>query len=207
MAAPITHIVLTYKVFDRLFNVKDKAAFFVGTSFPDIRYLGITDRDKTHSHENNLAEVIVQSSFTTGVKFHSLVDRIRENFYRKHNIYPLIPDSVYATQAIKIYEDILFYDRIKDWKTISGYFDQIHPEELSYNLKAEDVQRWHLLLKQYIQKQPDTDNIRNFIDGISGGRKTMYDEIERVIEEIKNNQILENKINEMYINFDDLLTE
>jgi len=42
MAAPITHIALTEKIFDKFFKDKKRKDFFIGTLFPDIRYLKIT---------------------------------------------------------------------------------------------------------------------------------------------------------------------
>jgi len=46
MAAYITHIVLTDKIFDKHFSNKNKAEFYIGTSFPDIRYLGVIKKRK-----------------------------------------------------------------------------------------------------------------------------------------------------------------
>lgn len=48
MATPITHIVLTEKVFEKFFKDKTRKDFFIGTSFPDIKYLKVIDRDKSH---------------------------------------------------------------------------------------------------------------------------------------------------------------
>ena len=48
MAAPITHIVLASKVYDQFFSNFSKKDFLIGTSFPDIRYLKVIDRNTTH---------------------------------------------------------------------------------------------------------------------------------------------------------------
>lgn len=54
MAAPITHVALTEKIFNNIFHNYDKKEFIIGTSFPDIRYLGTIDREKTRLSVNNL---------------------------------------------------------------------------------------------------------------------------------------------------------
>ena len=205
MAAPITHIVLSNKVFDQFFKSKDRAAFFVGTSFPDIRYLGIISRNKTHYQKMNLSDVVNEESFMSGVKFHSLVDIVREDFYQRNNLYSLIPDSVYKTQTVKVYEDILLHGKVSDWETISNYFDQVYSEEVGYGLKLSEIQSWHQLLIPYFQNEPTIDNMQNFSKGISNGKKEMPEEITKTIEIIKKIPELKDKIYEMYSNFSDLL--
>ena len=86
MAAPITHIALTEKIFNNIFHNYDKKEFIIGTSFPDIRYLGTIDREKTHLSVNNLENINDKSSFISGMKFHALVDKVREDFLLSRNI-------------------------------------------------------------------------------------------------------------------------
>ena len=57
MAAPITHIVLTNKIFNKYFSNKEKGDFFIGASFPDIRYLKVIKREKTHFNNITLNEI------------------------------------------------------------------------------------------------------------------------------------------------------
>lgn len=77
MAAPITHIVLTKKIYKQHFSEKSFDEFIIGTSLPDIRYLKTVDRDKTHFPTSMLNEIKQEQSFTAGLKFHSIVDRVR----------------------------------------------------------------------------------------------------------------------------------
>ncbi|MDP2932964.1 MAG: hypothetical protein Q8N81_02425, partial [bacterium] len=119
MAAPITHIVLAEKVFNKYFSDKKRKDFYVGTIFSDIRYLGAIDRKSTHSplRELNLKDVKEeQNSFTAGLKFHSLVDDIRERFIESKNIHSMIPESKHKTQILKLLEDELYYNKINNWK-------------------------------------------------------------------------------------------
>lgn len=45
MAAPLTHLVLAERIFQKHFSDQHRKVFLQGTSFPDIRYLGVIDRD------------------------------------------------------------------------------------------------------------------------------------------------------------------
>ena len=79
MATPITHVVLAAKIFDNIFKDKIKKDFFIGSLFPDIRYLKVIDRDKSHFENLKLKDLKNDDSFLAGVKFHSIVDIAREN--------------------------------------------------------------------------------------------------------------------------------
>ena len=122
MAAPITHIVLTDKVFNKHFSDKEKEEFYVGTSLADIRYLGVVERDKTHFKNLSLQDVINDNSFDAGLKFHSLVDEVREQFMRKHDYYSLFPKSELLSQASKVLEDIIPCALAKTFKYIQTLF-------------------------------------------------------------------------------------
>lgn len=80
MAAPITHVVLTAKIFDNFFQDKVKKDFFIGTLFPDIRYLKVIDRDQTHFSNLSISDLKTEDSFLAGMKFHSMIDVVREKF-------------------------------------------------------------------------------------------------------------------------------
>lgn len=98
MAGPITHLVLTQKVYERFFSQKDRGAFVVGTSFPDIRYLGVIEREKTHRPRVTLKQVLEAESFEAGVQFHVLVDVVRERFMKAYGMYELFDDNRYTSQ-------------------------------------------------------------------------------------------------------------
>ena len=50
MGTDITHIVLTEKIYDYLFRNKIKKDFFIGTLFPDIRYLEVIKKNDNIVH-------------------------------------------------------------------------------------------------------------------------------------------------------------
>ena len=49
MAAPIAHIFCAlFLLNNNIIDVDNIQEFIIGTSFPDIRYLGVIERDTTH---------------------------------------------------------------------------------------------------------------------------------------------------------------
>ncbi len=95
MATQISHVVLTAKIFDKFFKDKIRKDFFIGSLFPDIQTLKVIGRDKTHFNNLKIDDLNQDTSFMAGVKFHSILDLIRQNYVREHNIYALCPASKY----------------------------------------------------------------------------------------------------------------
>lgn len=205
MAAPATHIVLLNKLQKKYFSDKDKAALFVGTSFPDIRYLGVIERDKTHYSINKIHEVLDESAFITGVRFHSLVDLVREEYMKNNDIYSFFDNSRYVSQAIKVYEDRHLYEKIEDWGEIVNMFDSIYTEAESFGIKQDDIRRWHELLKEYLSVPISNDQIRIFIDGL--GREGMSEEVIRVLQSIKDESKVKEIVTNFYEHFESLISE
>jgi hypothetical protein len=161
MAAPIAHIFCALSLLNgNAINIDNIAHFIIGTSFPDIRYLGVIKREETHVENITWNDVInAPTPFKAGLLVHSLLDKVREAFVVKNNLYKFVPDSPFRTQILKFYEDIILYEMIKNWPDIIHYFDTILPEECAYNIKKNDIKIWHDLLKRYFLQQPDTNQI------------------------------------------------
>lgn len=208
MAAPITHIILTEKVFDIYFSDKDKKSFFVGTSFPDIRYLGTIDRKETHYTDMTLREVQEETdSFTAGMKFHSLVDERREDFMQSQNIYEYIPESSQKTRALKILEDSVLYDMFKDWETCSMYFDDPLPQEGERGVSRKVIQKWHTMLQAYFAQKPTRESISTFIEHIPfPNPPSVAKEITELVSVMSELPVVTEIIKGLYTNFDFLIT-
>lgn len=203
MAGPITHIVLTIKVFSRFFKDKDLQKFVVGTSLPDIRYLGLIDRDKTHFKNITLHEIQDLDSFEAGLKFHSLVDRVREAYMVENDYYSLFPESKVTTQAPKLLEDRILYEKITDWKSIIGYFDKVYEEETQL-VKSEDyVKKWHKFLADHFSDKPDDKKNIDLTTAL-GFPKEQGEEINRVMHNCQLEKA-EQVINGFYDDFEQLL--
>lgn len=204
MAAPITHIALTDKIYERYFSEMKKDEFYVGTSFPDIRYMGVIERNATHYKEISLKDVLKEDSFNAGVKFHSLVDIVRERFVRKKNYYSFFPKSKFIAHAAKIQEDMILYDKVKNWPEIIIYFDKIYQEELSYGIERKDIEKWHQTRQLYFAKKPIGKN--TIISSITslGIQKEYAEEVHRVIEG-SNKEKVKEIILGFYNNFEKLI--
>ena len=205
MAAPITHIVLTTKIFDIFFKDKVRKDFFIGSLFPDIRYLKVIDRDKSHFGNLKIADLKNDDSFSAGVKFHSILDHVREKLIVENDLYSLCPESKYITQSLKILEDEIFYQHVKDWTIYTEYLNEILQAEKDYGVAEKDLKKWHSLLQQYFQKQPDEQAVKNFTLSI-GFTEEVAVEINKNIAKMKANKKIINIIKNLYKNFDSLIT-
>jgi len=205
MAAPITHIALTEKIFDKFFKDKIRKDFFIGTSFPDIRYLKVIDRDKTHYESLSVDDLGNDESFSAGVKFHSILDHAREKYIVENGTYSLCPDSKYITQSLKILEDELFYQHVKDWAIYTGYLNEILQAERDYKIAEKDLKKWHSILQQYFQSPINERVIMKFTRGVGFPEKVVQ-EINENITIMRANKKIIKILKNLYKNFDSLIT-
>lgn len=209
MAAPIAHIFLALELLSDPLAEKnfDEKEFILGTSFPDIRYLNITDRDKTHYKKVTFKEVIDESnSFKAGIMLHSLVDNIREKYFQDNNIYEKIPKIKLISQALKFTEDKFLFPYINVNK-ISNYFDTISIEEKKFGISDEKIMLWRRFLKNYISNGLtkkilddffDLKQSQNFIQNIM---KFYYKkEMLSVMNQIKSDEEVKKIILDFYFN-------
>lgn len=204
MAGPIGHIVFLAKIFDEYFSDLVKKDFFIGTSFPDIRYLRVIEREKTHFNHVTLSDIRKNDAFMSGVKFHSLVDEIRERYMEDHDIYSLCPESKYITQSLKILEDEIYYSSIQNWDEYIQYLNEILPEQVNFGVRSEDVRRWHTFLQHYFVKQPNLSAVKSLCSDL-GFSKEAAEEMITNIEQMKTNKKIVEVIKNLYIDFDFLL--
>lgn len=206
MAAAITHIVLTEKLYETHFSGKSIGEFIIGTSLPDIRYLGVIEREKTHFPNTTLDEIKQENSFMSGLKFHSLVDRVRENFLLTNDLYSKCPESKFITQSIKFLEDSMLYTKIDGWEKYIKLFEEVLPNELELGLARESVAYWHKTLQNYFSKQPDNDSVEVFVRRINLGQE-VANEIKENIQIISEIPKVVDYINSLYTQFYDLVLE
>lgn len=204
MAAPITHIVLASKVFDKYFANKDPKKFYVGTSFPDIRYLGVIDRKETHFYNLSINDVIKDDSFNAGLKFHSLVDEVREHYMVENKVYDMfdVPnnDPWIRHSSLKVLEDHLLYEKVINWNNYVSYFNKILEGELLFGVSVDMLEKWHLIIKEYIRNKKASEFLLSL--GFDSERVYVF---ESLIDELKSNRQVYNTIFNLYNTFEDLL--
>lgn len=204
MAAPVTHVVLAESVFNKFFNLKNKKDFLVGTSFPDIRYLGVIERSKTHFADIGIKDIQVSDSFLGGVKFHNLVDQVREKFMAEAGLYSMFPESKLLTQAVKVFEDRVLYKKINDWGVISSYFNGVTDEEKTFDIEESQIDKWHKLLQIYFSNEPDDVVVKQYIRNI-GMSEDISVEIIRVVNGVIDKGEATKIVDEFYNQFEKLV--
>ncbi len=206
MPAPITHIVFAQRAQKQHFPEKELKSFLVGTSLPDIRFLGVLEREHTHKQGVLISDIVAATDFDAGFLFHSFLDSAEANYYLANNITKFFPKGTTyeaARDVIKLLQDELLYDEIEDWEFYSHFFDRVLQEELKVGLTRADVEKWHEMLKVLLSKKPNEEAIRlvygeNFIN-LSPSR------IEQVIKGLstsRKNKELINFSRKLYEDFD-----
>ncbi len=204
MAAPITHIVLSDKIFDKYFSNFSKEEFFIGTSFSDIRYLGIIDRHKTHLSNVSFQEIKQKNSFWAGLLFHSFVDEKELEYMKLNKIYSLMPHLKHVGHSFKFFEDELLYDKLKDWNKVIAFMKRILPEELNFGIEENSVKKWHLMRQKYFSQKPNPEARRTLLLNTIISREEI-DEIESIISMLKSRKEPREIIENFYQNFDKIL--
>ena len=158
-AGPITHVALGEKWLNSQaphYTDEQKKLFLLGTVFPDIRYLGVIKREKTHYKGVTLEAIYkTPSPFQQGVLFHSYVDEFREKWIRKHKIDAKI-EAMTAYQKhtfLKLIEDQILYSE-NSWSYFRNYLMTIPPEEKEYGIDDTVLGEWHTGLALYFTASP-----------------------------------------------------
>ena len=165
MAATITHFVLADKVFDKFFSHLKKDEFFIGNIFPDIRYIGVIDREKTHSDDVIMENIVKGDPFKAGAEFHQLTDKVEAKFANDNGVYSLFPHLEYATQSLKLFSDDILYPIIKNWQEYAAFFKKILPQEQKFGIADKDILKWHRMVQKYISKKPNPETRTELIKG------------------------------------------
>lgn len=214
MAAGITHIVLAEKIFAKYFCGSNKKEFLIGTIFPDIRYLGVIGREKTHFHDMTLVKAQKEKdSFLAGMKIHSLIDWLRVKFLRDKLKNPKFVkqfltfknssvvlkqiDDSKINSCLKLLEDEMFYPKSKNWSEYIEYIEDILPQELNFGITENDVQRWHERLINYFS-QPPNEISRKEILIAQGFSENEINLINQIISELRNNSQIKETIEKLY---------
>jgi len=225
MSAPVAHIFLALLMLPKHFPDKNPKEFIIGTSFPDIRYLGKISRETTHPNHVTLDMVKKEkSSFKAGMLFHALVDETRYKYMQNQNIYKIIPENKYSDTSLKFFEDILLYDKVKNWKKIIAYFDTILYEETMFGATKSHVKKWHCLIKSYLSKRITPHSsltlymtikytaipkvILQYFALILLKTKLLPQKIDHILlsmEQFAKNKALKNIVLNFYINFEEIV--
>lgn len=165
MPAPVTHILLALSVLPLLPD-KDPKEFILGTSFPDIRYLKVIDRNTTHDPKPSWQKVVQEkSSFKAGMELHALADKIHDKYMLRKKVYASLPAGCRQSSSyLKFFEDILLYTHCNTWQHLMSYFDTISQDSRQFIDQDAIIESWQYGIKRYIAQQPTPEDVAQILD-------------------------------------------
>jgi hypothetical protein len=165
MPAPVTHIILALSILP-LLPGKNFKEFILGVSFPDIRYLGVIERSKTHDAAPSWQKVIDEkSSFKAGIEFHALVDKMHEKYMATHKVYAMLPMvCLGVSKYLKFFEDMLLYNQCTIWPQIASFFDTISDDAHFFITEDSTIELWQNSIMYYISEKPTPESIAQVLD-------------------------------------------
>ena len=204
MAAPATHIILAKLIKEKYFPEIDEKAYFVGTSFADIRYIANIDRNSTHFYNiHQISDISESSPFMIGLKVHSFVDEKRHKFMTDNGLFDIIKNDKLSNQIMKVYEDMNLYDQISDWTPFTNFFDALLPNEKEFNIPSEIIERWHRIIKFCISQKPNEEMAVKFLG--SKLQEENDQQIKDLLNMLKGNTKIEKLIADFYQNFKEII--
>ncbi len=187
MASQITHIVYGKVVLDKFLKDKgvDEDKFYIGTVFPDIRYLGAIEREKTHITEPKQSELLNNNdSFCMGVYAHSMIDREHARVVEERGLWNIIQRNKFSVYAWKFIEDVVTYSYFDDWESVSKALNNILDEETSV-VDENVAKKWHQILSVYFQQPPSIETALVFARELKGFSPEVVREMRMEMEKIE----------------------
>lgn len=172
---PVTHTYFAEKYLNAVhhnYSDDDITAFFLGVLFPDIHYLQVVPRSKTHLEDIDLVDVITEPSpFLAGQKLHCFIDDIRASYVKESKIFDVFTkiDPQHVDLYLKMIEDETYYDHI-DQGAINTMVYYVHESEECDLVSYNTLKTWHRVLGQYLSMRPSTilRRLRQFSLGFFG---------------------------------------
>lgn len=174
-ATPVMHTNFAYRFLEQYFTgytPEQSKEFILGVLYPDVQYLQVIERDKTHEVGIHLEDVLIAGTpFKAGMKFHCFIDEMRERYIHDTFIYAHLErfpqENIHL--FLKLIEDEMFYsnDRVELAKQCLG---DVIEEEFMHGLPLHTMRTWHRVLSQYLSNPPCTilRRLRSFGLGMFG---------------------------------------
>lgn len=204
MSAPLSHIIFAQKFLKKI-NVKDLRDFYIGVCFPDVRYLGVIDREKTHQKIKSFDDFSNCTDFELGIKCHVLVDMIRGNYMKSMNLNSLTPDLKFTSMTLKFHEDQLLAKKTS-LKEVTKYLYTIMQGEHNFNIATKDIKRWHTIIQEYLTSKFDETAILNLTKNFISNEQ-IASEIKIILPKIEDSAEIKQILESFYDDFDSILNE
>jgi len=207
MAAEITHILFTDKLFDKYFTDKNRADFYIGCCLPDIRYIDPDiSRTSTHLPVESIGDVQQESnSLIAGMKFHNLTDHRRDRFVSvRADVFTAYEKLSFFGGAVKLVEDQILYSRLPDWNRIIQLFEMDIKSPLPANISLARIKTYNQILVEYF-RQPATDQTQQILVRHFGFNDQQIDDATRTINRLKSDPAVIATIELMYDHIEDII--
>jgi hypothetical protein len=141
-----------------------------------------------------------QSAFRAGLLFHTYVDDFWNGYVRQFEdeLFAVIPHTRPAFHALKILQDIYLYTELSRWAEVTDWFDAILPEELTYGASEGLVRRWHAMLKGFLARPPEENDLTMLTLSLS---EEMVAEIRTLLMDFQEIPLLEEILTGFYPKF------
>jgi hypothetical protein len=197
MPWPVTHILIAEALYDSRFSHLDFHGFILGTSFPDIRYPAKVDRGLTHLVVEDIAAIQGQISFRAGMMLHHFVDKLWNQFFLEdhRDLFERIPYDRSMIHTMKILQDRYLYIYGNHWGKISEMFNKTCEEEFQIGISGALIEDWHQMLKHYLVKPPQIEDINMLYRSLTAELVTA---IQEYYIQYQNNQHLIKRLYQFY---------
>ncbi len=213
-AAPLFHATIGQMWIDHFeqYSEEQKKAFMLGTLFPDIRYMAKISRTKTHEKGLTITDLIeIKDPFTKGMKLHSYVDEVRDNYVDKHLLPPGYRHLAYAPQIrIKVLEDEVLYSQNRcDKKAICTFLSTPIKEEEIHGVTPQVIQQWHEHMTESFTGSP-SENLPGHIEREEGHGAISLNstkELNEYVQKYRDDPIVIAHTNALMAHFEKLFTD
>lgn len=205
MAGEIAHIVYAARILTMLKNSVSHHSYWVGTVFPDVYRMQTLRRYPTHLLHVNLASIVGQNDFQTGMRVHAWIDATRRHYMEEHQVYERLPWHPLLPFALELFEDMMLYNAYDDWNIVRRALHTIHTDELHIVHERSHVQAWHRLLENYFREEP-SDVSRCAFCTEMGISETTADELNTLVHVLHNSTTAQEIINRYIVELEHMLT-
>jgi hypothetical protein len=155
MPAPLTHIAAAVQYLNQQGDIGpgDKTKFISGTTWPDIRNLGVIDRAITHSPADiklgDIADILRESPWEAGRQHHLWLDKCWSKFFGAEFLGP-------ENSGIKFVNDRLLWRTIAlvEWQSIGQAQRSLPIEEMAWHIPLSATVEWHAIITYMCSYEP-----------------------------------------------------
>lgn len=178
MPSPISHLAYAQD-FAAIDTPSDLAAYWRGTVFPDIRYLGVIERAKSHRRGVTFYEVRAETaSWRRGYLLHNSIDDAWNAYWIQFQLDTDEPAHRAKWMAVKLLEDELVFADIFDKAGVAALLGVADAGALALGVKSRDIERWGAIVGEMLREVPSVQSRARFAGHLDFGA-----ELARIIEE------------------------